>query len=62
MAQWDWRHLCSLRFDPWPGTVDLKDPVLPQLWSRSQLQLESDPWPRNSMCCGAAKKKERGEK
>ena len=26
-----------------------KDPVLLQLWCRSQLQLRSDPWPRNSI-------------
>ena len=25
----------------------LKDPVLPQLWHRSQLRLSFDPWPRN---------------
>ena len=32
----------------------VKDPALQQL--RLQLQLGSDPWPRNSICCGAAKK------
>ena len=25
----------------------VKDPALPQLWQRSQLQLGLDPWPRN---------------
>ena len=35
----------------------VKDLALPQLGRRSQLQLGSDPWPRNSACCGAAKKK-----
>ena len=25
----------------------VKDPVLPQLWQRSQMQLRFDPWPRN---------------
>ena len=28
----------------------LKDPVLPNLWSRLQLQLRSDPWPGSSTC------------
>ena len=32
------------RFDPLPGTVLL------QLQLKSQLQLRSDPWPRNSIC------------
>ena len=35
---------------PW-----VKDLALPQLWLESRLQLGSDPWPRNSMCQGAAK-------
>ena len=29
--------------------------MLQQLWCRSRLQLESDPWGRNSICRGAAK-------
>lgn len=33
----------------------LKDPVLPQLQCRSQLQFKSDPRPRNSICQRAAK-------
>ena len=33
------------RFHHWPGTVWLKDHELPQLWSRSQLWLGSDPIP-----------------
>ena len=33
-----------------------KDPALPQLQCRWQLRLRSDPWPRNSICCRAAKK------
>ena len=37
----------------------VKDLAMPQLWLRSQLQLESDPWPRNSMCHGVAKKNQR---
>ena len=32
------------------------DPALPQLRLRSQVWLGSDPWPRNSICCRAAKK------
>ena len=35
----------------------LKDLALLQLLHRSKLQLESDPWPGNSICCVAAKKK-----
>ena len=34
----------------------LKDPAWLQLWHRSQLRLGSDPWPRNSICHGAAPK------
>ena len=48
---------CNLgcRFYPQPAQW-VKDLVVLQLWCRSQLQLGSDPWPRNSMCPGAAKK------
>ena len=35
----------------------VKDLVLMQLQLRSQLQLGSDPWPSNSICHRAAKKK-----
>ena len=35
----------------------VKDPASPQLWLRSRLRLGSDPWPRNSICLGAGKKK-----
>ena len=44
------------RFDPQPVTW-FKDPELPQLQCGSQLHLGSDPWPGNSICCGAAKNK-----
>ena len=44
------------RFIPWPGTVEAA-----WLWLSLQLWLESDPWPRHSICrgiCrGAANKK-----
>ena len=31
-----------------PSTAEwVKDPVLPQLQGKSQLQLRADPWPRN---------------
>ena len=41
----------------------IKDPVLLQQWCRSQLQLKSDPWPRNfHMPRGGQKKKKRKEK
>ena len=36
--------------------------VLPQLWLKSQLRLRYDPWPRNSICHGAAKKKKPEER
>ena len=39
---------------PW-----LKDPELLQLQLRWQPPLGSDPWPENSICCGAARKKGR---
>ena len=40
----------------------LKDPVWPELLRRSQLGLKSDPWPENSICLGAAKKKRNKQK
>ena len=44
------------KFNPQPGQwVD--DPMLPQLSLRVQLYLRCDPWPGNSICCRAAKKK-----
>lgn len=33
----------------------VKDLTLPQPWLRSQLWLQSDAWPRNSICQGEAK-------
>ena len=46
-----------------PGLAQwVKDLVLPQLQQRSQLQLESDPWPRNSTCCEVAQKKKKKKK
>ena len=35
---------------------ELKDPALLQLWHKSRLWLGSDPWPRNSTSCWAARK------
>ena len=37
----------------------VKDPALPQLWSRSQLWLGSDSWPGNSIHQGVAEKEEK---
>ena len=37
----------------------VKDPVLPQLQHRPQLWLRFNPWPRNSICHGKAKKKKK---
>ena len=44
---------------PAQWVVDL---ALPQLQLGLQLRLRSDPWPRNSMCCGAVKKKKKKKK
>ena len=35
----------------------VKDPALPQLWLRQQLQLKPDPQPGNSLCSRTAKKR-----
>ena len=40
----------------------VKDLALLQLRLRSQLQLGSDPWPENSICCMEAKKEKEEEK
>ena len=64
VAQRDQQHLCSTRMhvrSP-DGHSGLKGLVLPQLRRRSQLQLGSDPWLGNSMCCGVAKKGEKKER
>ena len=48
MAQQDLQYLCRARVQVWPLA-----------WNSgitSQLQLKSDPWPRNSICHGMAKK------
>ena len=36
--------------------------ALLKLWHRLQLWLGSDPWPRNSLCCGVAKRGEKKKK
>ena len=61
VAQWDQQHLCSARTQvrSLAGHSKLKGPVLPQLWHRLQLWLESDPWPRNCICRRVAKKEKR---
>ena len=62
MVQWDWRHLGNLHLHagliPSPAQ-GVKDPALPQLWLRLQLQLGSDPWARNSIWFGAARKEKK---
>ena len=46
-----------------PGPAQwVKDPALLQLQRRLQLHLGSDPWPRNAICRGAAKKKDQNQK
>lgn len=56
---WDQRCLCSTWTQVWSltwhsGLIHL---VLPPVWCGSQLQLRPDPWPGNSVCHGATKKK-----
>lgn len=48
------RHLCSAKMQvgSLAGHRGLKDPVLQQLWSRSQLRLRSDHGPGNSISVG----------
>ena len=47
----------QIQFPAWHS--GFKDPGLLQLWHRLQLQLGSDPWPGNSLCCRAAKKEKK---
>ena len=63
MVQWVKDPVLSLQgWGSEPGPAQwVKDLALLQLWCRSQLQLRSDPWPRNSMCHGAAKKRKISE-
>ena len=59
MAQQDQQYLCRARMQIWSLAQhgELKDLALLQLPHRSQLQLRSDPWSRNSICHGVAKKR-----
>ena len=66
----NWSSCCGTTglvasLQPWGSSSILglaqwvKDPELLQLQRMSQLQLRSDPWPGNSICCGAAKKEKK---
>ena len=55
MAKQDQWHLGSAGSQAGSPAQWVKDPASPQLWLGSKLQLRSDSWPGNSMCCGAAK-------
>ena len=59
MVQQDQQCLCSGRDESLiPGPVQwVKHPALLQLWRRSQLQLEFDPWSGNSISHRVANKK-----
>ena len=61
LAQWDWQHLGSTERQVQSLAQHNRLRILPllQLWSRSILWLGSDPWSRNSICCGVAKKENR---
>ena len=61
VEQWDWQHLGSTETQVQSPAQHsgLLDPAVPWLWLRSQLWLGSDPWPRNSICHRAAKRKKR---
>ena len=60
MVLWD-RWVTGSSSTPSPAQW-VKDLALPSLWLRSQLQLGSDSWPRNSICCGVAKKGKKEKK
>ena len=66
MAQQDQQRLCStgMQVQSQARHSGLKDLVLPELWCKLQLQLESDPWPGNSIChgCSRGKIKEKKER
>ena len=61
VAKRDQRHLGrGWDADSIPGLEQrVKDLALPQLWPRSQVQLVSDPWPKNSMCHRKAEKEKK---
>ena len=58
VVQWNQQHLCSARMQVQSPAQNsgLKDLVLLQLQYRLQLWFGSDTRPRNSICCGVAKK------
>ena len=58
VASWEcWNVGSTLGLSQW-----VKDLVLPQLQFQWQLWLGSDPWPRNSICCGPKKRREEKKK
>ena len=66
IANWEfqlWLQGIGVSMESWDACLVLcpaqwvRDLTSTQLWCRSQLWLGSDPWPpRNSICCGMAKK------
>ena len=60
VTQWNEQHLCSTRTQvrSLAQHSGFKDPMLPHLHSL-QLWFGSDPWPRNSICLGVAKKEKK---
>ena len=52
-----WRNPFKIKIEEF--LLWVKDPAFPMLGLRSQLWLKSDPWPRNSIRCGAAKKRKK---
>ena len=64
MAQGYWRCPCSTRTQvlSLAQHSGSKDPALVQLRHKLRLRLRSDPWPRSSMCCRAAKKRKQNKR
>ena len=64
VAQWDQRRLwiAGTQVQSLAWHSGFKDPVWTLLQCRSQVHLESNFWPGNSMCCGAAKKEKERKK
>ena len=64
VQQWDQQHLCNtgMQVQSLAQHSGLRIQCCCRSWGSSQLRLRSDLWPRNSICCGVARKINKNDK